>query len=575
MNGTATLKDGKWVVEAPPHIMLRLKRVFGNISRRSHGKIRFTDTVNNCRDLAWFAERYPLEVTPAEYLQERAEEHRNRAALVASVLGGHYTSARRFELAYPPREYQRIAAELALAAHGLLLADDVGLGKTVTAIAMLTDPRTRPALVVAPTHLQRQWRAEIARFAPSLTTHVIKQGTPYDYTNGRGKRHQLSLVQLHPDVLITTYHKLSNWADTLAGVVKSVIFDEVHELRGGLKRQKKAIAKNVAAQHIAHAADFRLGLTATPIFNYGGEVWNVIQALRPDELGEYREFCEEWCDGSGDKPRLTEPEAFGSFVREAGLMLRRTREEVGRELPELVKAPQVVDADEGALDAIEGPAAELARIILGDSKVERGEAFNAGGKLEGLVRQATGIAKAPYVAEFVRMLVEAGERVVLFGWHRAVYDLWLERLRDYAPALYSGSESEKQKDDAKARFCTGKTPILIISLRSGAGLDGLQFSGCRTVVFGELDWSPAVHEQCTGRVHRDGMKESVVAYYLIAEVGSDPIVADVLGVKREQLEGIRDPEGPSGIERLDTGGANVKRIAAQYLNKRRSQEAAE
>ena len=73
------------------------------------------------------------------------------------------------------------------------------------------------------------------------------------------------------------------------------------------------------------------------------------------------------------------------------------------------------------------------------------------------------------------------------------------------------------------------------------GLVGLQGS-CRTVVFGELDWSPGVHEQATGRVHRDGQAEPVVAYYLMAESGSDPIVAQVLGIKRQQIEGVRDPD---------------------------------
>lgn len=564
--GTVRLEKGKWVIDAPPHIVLRLKRAFGSVSRKSHGKIRLSDTVENCRDLAWFLDRYPLDVDPALYLQERAAQHKERETLVHALLQGT-TTPREFRLKYPPRDYQRVAADLALAARGLLLADDVGLGKTVTAIAMLTEPSTRPALVVTPSHLQRQWAAEIARFAPELETHIIKKGQPYDYTRGRGRSAQLALIKPHPDVLICTYHKLSGWAETLAEVLSSVVFDEVHELRGGLKRDKKPIAKNCAAQHIAERVTYRLGLTATPIFNYGGEIWNVINALRPNELGGKTEFTEEWCDYAGEKPRIKDPAAFGSYARDAGIMLRRTREDVGRELPPLTKAPHVVDADEDALDAIESPAAELAQLILGGQKRERGEAFHAGGQLDGLVRQATGVAKAPYVAEFVKMLVEAGEKVVLFGWHREVYGIWLERLKKYAPALYTGSESEKQKNDAKDRFCNGDTRVLVISLRSGAGLDGLQYSGCRTVVFGELDWSPAVHEQCTGRVLRDGQKQQVVAYYLIAEVGSDPIVADVLGVKKAQLEGLRDPSGRTGIERLDTGGSHVKLLAERYLAK--------
>src|SRR5690606_9105578 len=109
----------------------------------------------------------------------------------------------------------------------------------------------------------------------------------------------------------------------------------------------------------------------------------------------------------------------------------------------------------------------------------------------------------------------------------------------------------------------GDSQVLIMSLRSGAGVDGLQHV-CRTVVFGELDWSPGVHEQCTGRVDRDGQASPVVAYYLTADEGSDPIVVDVLGVKRQQSEGVRNPGGPLA-ERADIGEDALRRLAAEFL----------
>jgi SNF2 family DNA or RNA helicase len=118
------------------------------------------------------------------------------------------------------------------------------------------------------------------------------------------------------------------------------------------------------------------------------------------------------------------------------------------------------------------------------------------------MRQATGLAKAPHVADFVRLLVESGERVILFGWHHAVYRIWEERLSDLGVAWYTGTESATKKDAEFSRFLRKEVPILVMSLRAGAGLDGLQH-GCRTLVFGELDWSPAVLAQCEGRLHRD------------------------------------------------------------------------
>ena len=261
--GTCVLHNGKWVIEAEPHIMMRLKRVFGSVGRRAYGKIQMSDTAANCRDLAWFVQRYPMEVTPRDHLENRAREHEERENIVRDLLAAKI-APREFKLKFPPRDYQKLAADVALRSGGLLLCDDLGLGKTVTAIAMLTEPSTRPALVVAPTHLQRQWRDEIGKFAPNLETHILKKGTPYDYSRS-GRSNQLALIKPHPDVLITTYHKLPGWADTLAHVVKSVVYDEVQELRGGLMRNGKAIQKNAAAQHISQRVDYRLGLTATPI----------------------------------------------------------------------------------------------------------------------------------------------------------------------------------------------------------------------------------------------------------------------------------------------------------------------
>jgi hypothetical protein len=247
-------------------------------------------------------------------------------------------------------------------------------------------------------------------------------------------------------------------------------------------------------------------------------------------------------------------------------MLRRTREEVGRELPAVTRVPHRIDSDSRALLAIESSAAELARIILNQAGASREERFNAGGRLDGLIRQATGIAKAPYVAEFVRMLVESGEQVVLCGWHREVYTLWESKLRDLRIAYFTGSETVTQKQEAKRKFIARELDVLFLSLRSGEGIDGFQHC-CRTIVFGELDWTPGVHEQCIGRIHRDGQAQSVIAYFLLAEDGADPIMAEVLGLKRQQVEGIRNPHQDL-IEKLDNSGDHVRRLAERYARRK-------
>lgn len=551
--GEIILRDGDWRIDAEPHVVLRLKRVFHKLARSQKGEIILSDTPENARELVWFLARYPMKVSPAGHLMKRDTEFRTRATTIEQLLLGNM-KPRAFEMALPPREYQKLAAEMLLQSGRLLCADDVGLGKTATAIATLTDPRTRPALVVTLTHLPRQWRAEIKRFLPGLAVHIVKSGQPYDMTkNGRRK-------DPPPDVIIINYPKLSGWAAALAGKVNSVIFDEIQELR-----IPKSM-KYAGAATITREASFRLGLSATPIYNYGSEIFSVMDMLAPGALGTGKEFREEWCSGDeSDRASVKDPRALGTYLREMGLMLRRTRQDVGRELPPITRVPHEIECDLDEIDKVAAGASELARIILSQGGRARGEQMQAAEELSWRLRQATGIAKASYVAEFVRLLVESGEQVVLYGWHREVYSIWAEKLKDFDPAFYTGNESPTQKEKAKQEFVEGRAKVLIMSLRSGAGLDGLQ-GKTRTVVFGELDWSPGVHEQCIGRVHRDGQPEPVCAYFLIADSGSDPVVADVLGVKRAQAEGLRDPGAPLMAGQTDPD--RVRKLAEEFLRQR-------
>lgn len=547
--GQITHKNERWHIACEPHVRTKLKRLFPEVSQRAGETIELSDNDENCRDLLWFLDRYPMKVENLKRLKNGSATHADQQYQIATLLACHRPPDD-FQLAMPPRNYQTVAASLSMIKGGLLVADDVGLGKTVTSICAMARSEHLPVLVVTLTHLPSQWVRELGNFAPELQVHVLKSGRPYDLIPRKNKDARL------PDVIISNYHKLHGWAEVLGGLVRYVVFDEAQELR------REDSNKYAAARYIAGKARLRMGLSATPIYNYGSEFFNVIDVLRPGVLGTRPEFIREWCAGG---ERIADPKAFGEYLRREGVMIRRTRKDVGRELPPVSKIPQYVDADPRALENIKGSAVELAKIILAGQQNYRGEKFLASEEFNVLMRQATGIAKAPYVAEFVRLLLESGEKVVLYGWHREVYALWMDMLKEYKPRLYTGTESPKQKDEAKDAFIDGDCRLLIISLRAGAGLDGLQ-SSCRTVVFGELDWSPGVHEQCVGRVARDGQPDPVMAYYLISDEGADPIIADVLGVKRGQIEGVCDPDAEL-IERIKGGEGNVKRLAQAYLER--------
>lgn len=549
--GRLWLDGDRWKLRCEPHVAMWAKRIFRRIPTGSHNVFELSHTPSVCRDLEWFSMRFPLEIDHLDELRTAADSHRDHIATLDQIIDTDYVP-RSYELALPPRDYQRRAADLYAAQRSLLLADEVGLGKTVSSLCSLTDERTVPAVVVCVPHLQRQWQREIETFLPDATTHIIKQRKIYELpkTDGRG-----------PDVVIVSYHKLSDWAEVLAQYGRSIIFDEVQELR------RRGTDKYSGAKHIASQEHmFRIGLSATPIYNFGGEIFNVMQILFPDALGTEDEFIREWCCGYAGKARLKDPAAFGTWLRENHYMLRRTRKDVGRELEPLTRITQPIDCDTAPLDDIKDAAGELARIILSQEKQVDGNKMRAAEEFNVLLRQATGIAKAPHVAAFVNMLLENGEKVVLYGWHRAVYKIWLSKLSHHNPQLYTGSESVPQKQKSVETFVSGESDLLIISLRSGAGLDGLQHV-CRTVVFGELDWSPGVHEQDIGRVFRDGQTDPVTAYFLLSDGGVDPLMAETLGLKREQIDGIRGESG--GIAQRVSSDDGLRDLAKKYLNSNR------
>lgn len=540
-------KAGTWVINTTPHVSMRLKRIFPRVMQAATADIWIRDTPEVARDLEWVLTRHPLEVDEASMarLVDRARQHRDTEQTCARIVAGDLTLDLK-EPARPPRPYQVQAADLCHVTGRLLLGDDVGLGKTFSSLLLLRDPDTLPALVVTLTHLPKQWQRELDKSLPWLTSHIATKGTAYD---------------VETDVLIMNYAKLSGWADHLAGQVRTVIFDEVQELR------RSESMKWQAARRIADAASWRMGLSATPVYNDGGEVHTIYQVLAPDALGTRTEFIREWggTEYGTNRIRLGNPGALGTWLRDEGLFLRRTRKDVHRELPDPIRIVHDVETDTAALDAIEGDIRALAHLVRdSDNKTQR---WQAAGEIDWKMRQATGIDKARYVAEFVRLLLESEEKVVLFGWHRAVYDMWLDKLADFRPVLYTGSESPTQKQAAADAFVDGDARVLIMSLRSGAGLDGLQ-ERASALVFGELDWSPAMHDQCIGRLARDGQENTVVAYFLVSDHGTDPLMAEVLELKRQQAEPIRDPDTPLvDFNAADAGRDRIALLVDSVLQK--------
>lgn len=540
--GNITIDAAKNIVidQADPHICIRLKKIFPKIGQSSVLPFEFKPTPENCHDLLWFMERYPLKIEASVLRKLKAGSKKytkNINELESIFTPGHVPTNATLNNDKQARLYQLQGRDFYYKTQRMLLGDDLGLGKTVTGIISILDSGQFPAIVVVPSHLTNHWAEKIAEFT-NLKTHVIKQGTPYTLPPA--------------DVYISRYNFLGKWGIISAtGFFKQAIFDEIQDLR------HHGTVKYEGAKVLSDNVNLLMGLSATPIYNYGNEIYNIMQIIKPHCLGAYHEFAREWCSGWGTS--VTDPKALGTYLREQNLLLRRTRADVGKELPPVNKLIYTVDYDHEAVESAEQLAITLAIRTTTGAFMERGQAAR---ELDVFLRQLTGVSKAKYVAEFVKIILDNNEPIVLAGWHRDVYDIWKTELAAYNPVFYTGSENAIQKETSKQAFVTGKTNLFIMSLRSGIGLDGLQYRA-KTVVYGELDYSPKVHDQFTARVDRDGQTEQVTAIYLVSDGGSDPVIIDMLGLKASQSNGIMDPNAELMLQTSDE--SRIQKMAQRYL----------
>ena len=540
-----------WTIQGEPCVTELAKRLFPGSDGHRRGEARFTAHRRVIGELHWLMLRYPLDVRERdrERWAQALEEARAYAVQRAEI-------AKLPAIAEPPeatfrgqlRTFQKKGLAWLLANPRGLLADEMGLGKTVQALAWLATTQALPMLLIVPPHLMRNWQREIDRFLAledGVRVHVLRGLTPYDLPEA--------------DIYIVHYLLLRGWKKALPELgVRSVVFDEIQELRHA------GTEKYSAASLIAEACDRVIGLSGTPIYNKGGEIWNVINILDFHFLGSWESFTREWCYGYGNAI-VAKPDLLGDHLRREGLMLRRTKAEVLAELPPKRRAVQEIDFDDAVYRKLMRSALEKLP-ALRDENLTASQRALLEEQISQDERQATGVAKAPFVAAFVRALVESGERVLLFAHHHQVMDLYRKELRALGPVFVTGREGTHQKDASVQAFQAGDTDLCCISLRSAAGLN-LQRASC--VVFGELDWSPAVHSQAEDRAHRIGQPDSLLCYYLVSPRGSDQDMQETLGLKVSQFLGIMGDAPPAPAEQAEQESmarAHIRSLVARLAD---------
>ena len=441
-----------------------------------------------------------------------------------------------------------------------LLADEMGLGKTVQTLSYVaTEKQTFPVLVVAPLVTLNNWEREIAKFMKkkSRNGRIIESESPTSTIIRTGKSKELPVT----DFYIINYELLYKRLSDLSKLnLKTIVCDEVHNLRSKTTQKYKAVKKLAALPSLS----YRIGLSGTPIFNRGSEIWPIVDILRPGLLGSFKEFCEYFCyvNDKGKAIVLENKRASLRNELQKHVMLRRKKSDVLKELKDKVRYKEVIDAD---TDYYLG---ELGKIWtkLEEEQKNAETAFDKSASYQRAIqseRQIAGVAKLPHVINFVKNIMEIEESVVVFCHHKVIHKLLHDSLEEFSPVSIIGGQSDKLRQEQIDKFQRGESKLMIAGLR--AGNVGINLTRAKYVIFAELDWSPAIHRQAEDRLHRIGQKNTVFAYYLIGNGTLDDHVANILVDKSYEIDSIMD-ETADTYENKD----KAELILAQIHDKIRS-----
>jgi len=493
------------------------------------------DSPQNIQQIQWILERYPMEILSKSTWHRKISKSSTPQIKLKKI--------EKLSKATPSKQFrgklynfQKEGLDFLLKSSGnALLADEMGLGKTVQTLAYLaTEKQALPALVIAPLVTLRNWQREIGNFMKkkSRNGRLMEREIPSSTVIRKGKSQEIGKF----DFYIINYELLEKrFADLSKLNIRSIICDEVQNLRSKSTKKYAAVKKLAALDSVK----YRIGLSGTPIYNRGSEIWPIVDILRPGMLGSFKEFCEYFCYVN-DKGKAIVLENKRESLRSElcnHVMLRRKKSDVLKELKDKVRYKEVIDSDSTyynkELDKIWKKLEEEQK--QAETEFDKSASYHRAIQSE---RQAAGVAKLPHVINFVKNIMEIDESVVVFCHHRAIHDLLHKSLSEYSPSSIIGGQSDNIRQLQIDMFQEGQTKLMIAGLR--AGNVGINLTRAKYVIFAELDWSPAIHRQAEDRLHRMGQKNTVFAYYLIGNGTLDDHVAKILVDKSYEIDSVMD-----------------------------------
>lgn len=451
------------------------------------------------------------------------------------------------------REYQVTGYKWlsVLANNGLggILADDMGLGKTLQAIALLLMAREKnaahePSLVVAPSTLIYNWESEIKKFAPSLKTLVV--------AGSRSAR--ISLAESIPeyDVIITSYPLIRNDIELYERhKFYCCILDEAQHIKNFESLNAKSV-KNIISRA-------RFALTGTPMENSPGELWSIFDFIMPGYLHSYKKFRENY-----QKPILEGNDKALQELRKliTPFVLRRTKREVLKELPEKIETTLTVDMTPQQKKIYQAYLMKVKEEL--EERIEeegyensRMHIFSALLRLRQLcchpalfIENYKGESgKMELLQELLDELVTAGHRVLLFSQFTSMLSLIKKMLHkmNIKYAYMDGSTAVSERKKIVSDFNNGAQKVFLLSLKAGGV--GLNLTSADTVIHFDPWWNPAAEEQASDRAYRIGQQNNVQVFRLITR-GTIEEKIDELQRKKKDLVGSIITEGEVFINSL-------------------------
>lgn len=433
---------------------------------------------------------------------------------------------------------------------GILNADEQGLGKTLQTISFLAWLKAQmaqqaakpkgPILIVAPTSLLRNWEDEVDRhLTPGGLGHLIRlygSGISARRHNGAygkdtldGEEH-LDLSFLHEAMasgvghnywLLTTYTTLTNYQHSLGAVpFSTMVFDEIQALKNpGSLRAIAGMAMN---------ADFRIGLTGTPIENSTTDLWAILEQLAPGRLVPLTEFRRLYSTPDEGRLKLLYDFVFTPTDGLSPMALRRLKEDVAKELPSKTRIlhPRVMpdvqaEAYERARDKLAtGTKGAALKMLHHIRSVSVHPAITAIENADEFI-DLSGRLKACF--EILDDIYARRERVLVFIEHVNMQFRFIELLKlRYGLKhvdLINGSTAIPKRQDIVNRFQShlqNDQGFDVLVLGPKAAGTGLTLTAATHVIHLSRWWNPAVEEQCNDRVHRIGQTKEVTIHVPMA-----------------------------------------------------------